>query len=144
MSSPSARCSRLPNVGVDGAVLRDTRPVKTSAAEKPINREDRGLTIIGLVLLAPVLGVLAWYAVVVFFVGDRCNPPVTECNREIILAGHCIARFGTIAVGIVALVTSIALLRSRRRAAWIPPVALCLALCVFMGGNEFAKLGVQP
>ncbi|TYL53639.1 hypothetical protein [Agromyces mariniharenae] len=118
--------------------------MKTSAARKPINREDRGLTIVGLVLLAPALGALAWYAVVVLFVGDRCNPPVTECNREIILAGHYIARFGTIAVGIVALVTSIALLRARRRAAWVPPLALGLALCVFMGGGEFAKLGAQP
>ncbi|WP_169053939.1 hypothetical protein [Agromyces sp. H66] len=81
------------------------------------------MTIIGLLLLTPALGVLASYAVVVFFVGDRCNPPATECNREIILAGHYIARYGTIAVGIAALVTSIALLGLRRRAAWVPPVA---------------------
>ncbi len=117
--------------------------MELSVARRPIDREDRGLTIVGLVLLVPVLAALAWYAVVVFFVGDRCTPPVTDCNRDLILAGHYISRFGTIVVGLVAIVSSIALLRSRRRAAWIPPVALCIALGVFAAGNEFAKLGVQ-
>lgn len=116
--------------------------VTTSAAAGPVDRDDRGLTVVGLVALAPALAALAWYAVVVFFVGDRCDPPITECDRGMILAGHLVARFGTIAVGILALLASIVRLRSRRRAAWIPPAALCLALCVFVAGNGLAELGV--
>ncbi|MGR2753506.1 hypothetical protein [Agromyces arachidis] len=116
--------------------------MQPSPVRPPADAADRGLTVVGLVMLAPALAALAWYAVVVFFVGDRCNPPVTECDYGVILAGHHIARFGTIVVGILALVASIALIRSGRRAAWIPPVALVLALAVFQAGNAFAALGV--
>jgi hypothetical protein len=47
-------------------------------------------------------------------------------------------------MGVVALVASMLLIRSRRRAAWFPPVAAALALAMFIGGGEFGKLGVQP
>ncbi|WP_353813971.1 hypothetical protein [Agromyces sp. SYSU T00266] len=114
-----------------------------TATGPPVDAADRGLTVVGLVMLAPALAALAWFAVVAFFVGDRCNPPVTECDYGVILAGHRIARFGTIAVGVLALVASIAFIRSGRRAAWIPPVALVLALAVFAAGNGFAALGVR-
>ena len=109
-----------------------------------MNREDSVFTIVGLLLLAPVVAGLAFYSVVVFFVSDSCGMPVTDCNHELILAGHYIAKYGAIGIGIVALVASVLLIRSRRRAAWVPPVAAVLALGLFIGGGEFAKLGVQP
>ena len=115
-----------------------------TSARKPVDRDDSVMTIVGLLLLVPGVAGLAFYSVAVFFVSDSCGMPVTECNRELILAGHHIAKYGTIGIGLVALVASVLLMRSRRRAAWVPPVAAVLALGVFIGGGEFAKLGVQP
>ncbi|MBT2517691.1 hypothetical protein J7E29_09625 [Streptomyces sp. ISL-90] len=100
---------------------------------------DLGLTIAGLLLLAPAVLWFAWMGAWVGSVTGRCQFNV--CNDGAITAGIGVAAFGPVVVWVVALVTSIVLLARRRTAWWVPPIALFVAIGVLYAGAELAEWG---
>lgn len=98
------------------------------------------LTVVGLLLLVPAVLWMAWTAMWLGAVVSKCDG--LPCN-DTQVAGMAIAAFGPPVVWVVALVASIVLLALRRRASWVAPIALLVAIGVNYGGAWLAQSGAD-
>ena len=120
----------------------DTHPearTDVEADRRASRSADLILTIVGLLVLAPVVLWFAWMGAWTGAVTGQCG--VNVCNDGVIKFGVGTASLGPVIVWALALILSIVLLVRRRRASWVAPIAFLVAIGVLNLGAWLTQWG---
>lgn len=116
--------------------------IALSEEEKPPRSWDFFLTVFLLFLLVvlTVLFVFLGFGLSVTTLG--CNDSSQDCNGLVISAGTLLTIFGTSAVAVAAIITSVVFI-ARRRVSFVVPLVACLAAVgLFALGSWLVRLAV--
>ena len=106
------------------------------ARRRAARAADRSATIIGLLLLAPVVLWFAWQGAWIGAKVGLCHS--SACRTSAIDTGMAVAVYGPLIAWVLAHAASILRLALRRTAWWIPPVALVVAIVAQQVGGSIA------
>ena len=116
--------------------------IDVEADRRRARTADLFATIVGMLLLAAAALYLGYWGLWVSSVTWRCGGNYI-CNEGLVSTGLFMASAGPVVVWVVALIGVIVLLALSRRAWWVAPVALLLAIAAQNIGSWLARYGAN-